>query len=121
MLCSQMIANENPSVITPPAASSACILHRSPIGNLKRPVLCSLRTLFPLLRFKIRHKPFRVNDLRTLPKTTEEYPLFSAPFSNFLFPFSDKFFGICSSAIFGNPFRMRIYGDGVGGTLQHQR
>ena len=80
MLCSQMIANENPSVITPPAASSACSFHRSPIGNLKSHVLCSLRTLFALLSFKIRHKPFKLNGLRTLAKTTEGYPCCPLPF-----------------------------------------
>src|SRR5256885_9494522 len=74
MLCSQMIANENPPVVAVPAPSFARIFDPSPIAKRKSRVLCGLRTLVGFLGRKIAHNPLRLNGLRTLAKTTAGGP-----------------------------------------------
>ena|SRR2546423_6142193 len=73
MLCSQMIANENPAWTAPLDFRFPLFFDSPPTGNHNSPVFCDLGTLFPLLSHKIARNSSRIKRLRTLAKTTEAY------------------------------------------------
>src|SRR3954468_15486070 len=73
MLCSQMIANQNPAWTAPLGLRFPLFFESPQTGNHNSPVFCDLRTPFPLLSHKIASNSSRVKRLRTLAKTTEAY------------------------------------------------
>src|SRR5256885_12911897 len=70
MLCSRMIANQNPAWTTALDLTSPFFFDASRTANHNPRVFCHLRTLFALVSHEIARNSSRINHLRTLSKTT---------------------------------------------------